>query len=62
MKVGRIVNIIQTYNSYYKQLKANENALFWELMGTGETEKTQQLRMKIKLDEDKFEKFKNEEV
>lgn len=62
MKVSQITNIIDTYSLFKTKINADKDRLQWELMSTGETEKTVKLRKQIKQDEESLGKYLNEEV
>ena len=62
MKVKQIANIIDTYTFYKAKIHADKDRLRWELMSTGETEKTVKLRKQIKADEESLGKYLDEEV
>ena len=62
MKVDRIITIVDTYNLYRAKSQRDKNALQWELISVGESEKAEKLRKQIKADADSFEKFRKEEV
>ena len=62
MKVQQIVNVIDTYSLYKAKLHRDKAALQWELMSTGETEKTSKLRRQIKADEFSLEEYLKEDV
>lgn len=62
MKVSAITNIIDKYLFYKTKIHADKDRLQWELMSSGETEKTVKLRKQIKADEQALGKFLNEEV
>lgn len=62
MKVGQITQIIDTYRFYKTKIHQEKSALQWELLSTGETEKSEQLQKQIKADEDSLGKFLDEEV
>lgn len=63
MKVGAITNIIDRYNLYHSKITKDKDELFWEQINNGENSiRALKLRKQIKLDEDSFEKWKEEEV
>ena len=62
MKVQQIVNVIDTYSLYKAKLHRDKSALQWELMSTGETDKTLKLRRQIKADEFSLEEYLKEDV
>ena len=62
MKVKQIANIIDTYTFYKHKIHADKDRLRWELMSTGETEKTERLKKQIAKDEESLGKFLDEEV
>lgn len=62
MKVSQITNIIDTYSFYKLKIHNDKDRLRWELMSTGETEKTVKLRKQIKQDEESLGKYLDEEV
>lgn len=62
MKVSKIVNIMNEYKFMFNKIQRDKTALNWELMNTGETEKTLRLRKQIALDEEALGKFLDEEI
>ena len=62
MKVSVITNIIDRYTFYKVKIGNDKDRLQWELMSTGETDKTDKLRKQIKQDEENLGKFLDEEV
>ena len=62
MKVIQIVKLINTYNAYQYKIQREKEKLQWELINTGETEKTEQLRKQIAIDEECLGKFLDMEV
>ena len=52
MKVSQITNIIDTYGFYKAKIHADKERLQWELMSTGESEKTERLKKQIKQDKE----------
>ena len=62
MKVKQIANIIDTYTLYKAKIHADKDRLRWELMSTGETEKTEKLKKQIESDEKSLGKFLDEEI
>lgn len=62
MKVSVITNIIDKYTFYKTKIHAEKNHLQWELMSSGETEKTDKLRKQIKQDEESLGKYLDSEV
>lgn len=47
----QIINTVEQYFAYKSKLNAHQNALRWELLSSGETEKARELQTMI--DEDK---------
>ena len=47
----QIINVVEQYFAYKTRLNAHQNALRWELLSSGETEKASELQTMI--DEDK---------
>lgn len=62
MKVKQITNIIDTYNSLKAKISNDKNKLQWELMSTGESEKTDKLKHKLRMDEAELFHFLDCEV
>ena len=62
MKVSKIVNIMNEYKFMFNKIQRDKTALNWELMNTGETDKTIKLRRQIERDEETLGKFLDEEV
>ena len=63
MKISRITDIIDTYSQYKSKIQKKKDDLFWEQINNGENSlRALKLRKQIKLDEDSFEKWKDEEV
>ena len=63
MKVGAITNIIDRYNLYHSKMTKDKDELFWESVNNGENSlRALKLKKQIKLDEDSFERFKEEEI
>lgn len=62
MKVRQITNIFDKYTFYKTKIHADKDRLQWELMSTGETEKTVKLRKQIKQDEESLGKYLDSEV
>ena len=62
MKVSTITTVIDKYLFYKTKIHADKDRLQWELMSSGETEKTVKLRKQIKQDEESLGKFLDEEV
>lgn len=47
----QIINVVEQYFIYKSRLKSHQNALRWELLSSGETERASELQTMI--DEDK---------
>ena len=62
MKVSKIVNIMNEYKFMFNKIQRYKTALQWELINTGETEKTIKLRKQIEKDEETLGQFLDEEV
>ena len=62
MKVRQITDIFDKYMLYKVKISNDKEKLRWELMSTGETEKTQKLQKQIKQDEESLGRFLDEEV
>ena len=62
MKVSQITNIIDTYGFYKAKIHADKERLQWELMSTGESEKTERLKKQIKQDKESLGKYLDEEI
>ena len=62
MKVSKIVNIMNEYKFMFNKIQRDKTALQWELINTGETEKTIKLRKQIEKDEETLGQFLDEEV
>ena len=62
MKVSKIVNIMNEYKFIFNKIQRDKTALNWELMNTGETEKTIKLRKQIERDEETLGRFLDEEI
>ena len=62
MKVSTITNIIDRYTFYKTKIRNDKDRLQWELMSSGETEKTVKLRKQIKQDEESLGKYLDSEV
>lgn len=58
----QIINVVEQYFIYKSRLKAHQNALRWELLSSGETEKANKLRELIKQDNEKIGQFLDLEV
>ena len=62
MKVSTITNIIDKYTFYKAKIRNDKDRLQWELMSSGETEKTVKLRKQIKQDEESLGKYLDSEI
>ena len=54
MKVRQIVLPIERYFAYKMKIEREKNILRWELLNTGETEKTDKMKQQIAIDEEKL--------
>ena len=54
MKVRQIVLPIERYFAYKMKIEREKNILRWELLNTGETEKTEKMKQQIARDEEKL--------
>ena len=62
MKVRQIVLPIERYFAYRMKIEREKNILRWELMNTGETEKTDKMKQQIAIDEEKLGNLLDMEV
>ena len=62
MKVSQIVSAIDIAHRYRAKISNCKNALQWELMQSGETQKAEYLRKDIKENEEALGKFLDEEI
>ena len=62
MKVSQIVSAVDIAHRYRAKISNCKNALQWELMKSGETQKAEFLRKEIKENEDALGKFLDCEV
>lgn len=62
MKVSQIISAVDITQRYRAKISNCQNALQWELMQSGETQKAEWLRKEIKENEDALGKFLDEEV
>lgn len=58
----QIINIVEQYFAYKTRLNAHQNALRWELLSSGETEKAKELKEAIIVDNEQIGQFLNLEV
>ena len=62
MKVRQIVLPIERYFAYRMKIEREKNILRWELLNTGETDKTKQMKQQIAIDEEKLGNLLDMEV
>ena len=62
MKVQQIVLPIERYFAYKMKIEREKNILRWELLNTGETEKTDKMKQQIAIDEEKLGNLLDMEV
>ena len=62
MKVLQIITPIEKYFIYKSRIEKYREALRWELIGTGESEKTEYIRKQIAVYEDNIGKLLDMEV
>ena len=62
MKVSQIVSVVDIAHRYKARISNCKNALQWELMQSGETQKAEWLRKEIKDNEEALGKFLDEEI
>ena len=62
MKVRQIVLPIERYFAYKMKIEREKNILRWELLNTGETEKTDKMKQQIAIDEEKLGNLLDMEV
>lgn len=54
MKVRQIVLPIERYFAYKMKIEREKNILRWEILNTGETDKTNKIKQQIAIDEEKL--------
>lgn len=58
----QIINIVEQYFAYKTKLNAHQNALKWELLSSGETDKASELQTMIEEDKKQIGQFLDLEV
>ena len=58
----QIINIVEQYFAYKSKLNAHQNALRWELLSSGETDKASELQTMIEDEKKELGKFLDMEV
>lgn len=58
----QIINIVEQYFAYKSRLNAHQNALRWELLSSGETEKASELQTMIEEDKKQIGQFLDLEI
>lgn len=53
----QIINVVEQYFAYKSKLNAHQNALRWELLSSGETEKARELQTMIEDDKKQIGQF-----
>ena len=53
----QIINVVEQYFAYKSRLKAHQNALRWELLSSGETDKASELQTMIEDDKKQIGQF-----
>lgn len=62
MKVSQIITAVDVVRKYRNKIASCHNALNWELMQSGETQKAEWIRKELKESEEALGKFLDEEV
>lgn len=58
----QIINVVEQYFAYKSKLNAHQNALKWELLSSGKTEKASELQTMIEDDKKQIGRFLDMEV
>lgn len=58
----QIINVVEQYFAYKSKLNAHQNALRWELLSSGETDKASELQTMIEEDKKQIGQFLDLEV
>lgn len=58
----QIINVVEQYFAYKSKLNAHRNALKWELLSSGKTEKASELQTMIEDDKKQIGQFLDLEV
>lgn len=58
----QIINVVEQYFIYKSRLRSHQNALRWELLSSGETDKSSELQTMINEDKKQIGQFLDMEV